>query len=62
MFHCLSLILNILFDRFPIPPLADRGEIEAIAPELTAPEVFAERRKSLEELFGSDTLEDAYHV
>ena len=57
--HCLSLIHNILFNSFPIPPLADRGDVKSITPEFTAPEVFFERRKSLEEFSCRDAFEDA---
>ena len=39
--HRLSLIGDITFDHFPIPPLTDSGQVETITPELTAPQFFA---------------------
>jgi len=58
----LPLVGNISLDCFPVCPLADGGHVEAVAPELTSPEFFLERRKLLEEFTRSDGFEDAYNV
>ncbi len=57
----LPLVLNVLLHGFPVSPLADRGEIETVAPELSSPEFFLERRKLLEEFACSDAFEDSNH-
>ena len=44
--HRLSLVCDVSFDGLPVAPFGYRGKIVAVAPELTAPELFAQFRKS----------------
>ena len=54
----LPLVCNISFDRFPVTSLADRGKVETVAPELTAPQVLFERGELVEEFACGDGFED----
>ena len=53
-----SLFLDVPFDRFPIGSFSDSGNIIAICPELTAPEVLFDGGFSCEYLPSGDALKN----
>ena len=58
----LPLADNVFLDLLPVSPLADGGEVETVAPKLTAPELSLELRKLFEQLTRGDGFEDSHHV
>lgn len=58
----LSLVSDIAFDRGPVAVCGDGGDIVAVCPELSAPEVLLQFGKSLKQLFCGDGLEHPYDI
>ena len=57
-----SLVGDVFFDHFPVPPLGNGGQVKPVAPEFTTPQLFLELGKSPEELFGRQAFENPDHV